>query len=40
MTRDGRLLEHFSFGKCEQLGGLYRAEGELKENPRLSGVTA
>jgi hypothetical protein len=33
MTRDGRLLEHFSFGKCEQFGGFYRAEGELKENP-------
>jgi len=32
MTRDGRrLLEHFSFGKCEQLGGFYRAEEELKE---------
>jgi hypothetical protein len=31
MTRDGRrLLEHFSFGKCEQLGGFYRAEVELE----------
>jgi hypothetical protein len=34
MARDGRrLLEHFSFGKCEQLGGFYRAEGGLKEKP-------
>src|ERR1700694_638878 len=30
MTRDGRrLLEHFSFGKCEQLGGFYRAKEEF-----------
>jgi hypothetical protein len=30
MTRDGRrLLEHFSFGKCEQLGGFYRANREF-----------
>jgi hypothetical protein len=28
MTRDGRrLLETFCFGKGEQLGGFYRAEG-------------
>jgi hypothetical protein len=27
------LLEHFRFGKCEQLGGFYRAEGGLKEKP-------
>jgi hypothetical protein len=27
MTSDGRrLLEHFSFKKCEQLGGFYRVE--------------
>ena|SRR6266404_7681582 len=38
MTRDGRrLLEHFSFGKCEQLGGFYRAEDGLKEKARFEG---
>ena len=30
MTRGGRrLLEHFSFGECEQLGGFYRAKEEF-----------
>jgi hypothetical protein len=29
-TRDRRrLLEHFSFGQCEQLGGFYRAKEEF-----------
>ena len=36
MERDGRrLLEHFSFAKCEQLGGFHRAE----EEPVLAGAS-
>jgi hypothetical protein len=36
MTRDRRrLLEYFRPGKCEQLGGFYRAEDERKEKGPL-----
>ena len=51
MVRDRRrLLEHFSFGKCEQLGGFYRAEvsgtgkhvanchGQRRETMKISAI--
>jgi hypothetical protein len=38
MTRDGRrLLEHFSFGKCEQLGGFHRGLKKNLKNDRTNG---
>jgi hypothetical protein len=39
MTRDrSRLLEHFSFGKCEQLGGFYPLKKNLMVLARLSPI--